>query len=639
MDKIIVEFEDNLKREYEKGIKAEIILNDLNEINKRTVLAIRVNGVAQDLKTKINQDCKVSFITFEDEEGKRIYNHSTSHIMAQAIKNLYGEVKFGIGPAIKDGFYYDFDFGVINVKEDDLLKIEDSMKEIIKKDLPFEMVLMSKEEARIYYLQQGAAYKLEILEGIKENEISFYRQGDFIDLCRGPHLPSTGYIKAFKLVSLAGAYWRGNEDNTMLTRIYGSAFDNQEELSDYLSKLEEAKKRDHRKLGRELGLFNIYDQAGAGLIYYHPHGSTLRQEICQLLRSEHQKRDYLEVVTPHMAKVDLWDRSGHSEFYRENMYFFKIEEEQYVLKPMNCPGHILIYKSKTRSYRELPLKYFELGTVYRHERSGVLHGLLRVRGFTQDDAHIFCRDSQLHEEINKIIDFALYMLNIFGFHEYEVYLSTRPEKFVGTIENWEKATAALKESLENRCLSYKIDEGEGVFYGPKIDIKLKDALGRSWQGPTIQVDFNLPQRFELSYIDSSGREDVPIMIHRVVLGSLERFIGALIEHYGGAFPLWLSPVQVKIATISERHKEYAQKIEKELKQVKVRVERDYRNEKIALKVREAQVYKVPYLIIIGDKEVEKDLISVRNCRKNVTNMSSLDQLLEEILKEINERSK
>lgn len=639
MDKITIEIEGNIYREYKRGIKVALILEELENVNKKNVLAVKIDEEIRDINTEIKQNCKLSFITFEDEEGKNIYNHSTSHIMAQAVKSLYKDVKLGIGPAIKEGFYYDFDFKSQSVKESELSRIEECMKEIIKKNLPFEKILISKEEALNYFSKQEDLYKVELIEGIKDEEISFYKQGEFVDLCRGPHVPSTGFIKAFKLTSLAGAYWRGDENKAMLTRIYGCAFNSQRNLNEYLSKIEEAKRRDHRKLGRELEIFNIYDSAGAGLIYYHPYGNILRQEICQLLRDEHKKREYLEVVTPHIAKVDLWQRSGHSEFYGENMYFLEIDRDQYVLKPMNCPGHILIYKSKTRSYRELPIKYFEIGTVYRHERSGVLHGLLRVRGFTQDDAHIFCEPNKLNEEINKIIDFVFHMLTIFGFEEYEIYLSTRPEKFVGTLENWEKATNALKNSLETRKLSYEIDEGEGVFYGPKIDIKLKDALGRAWQGPTIQVDFNLPSRFEVSYVDSSGSGHMPIMIHRVVLGSLERFIGALMEHYGGAFPLWLSPVQVKIATISERHINFAQGIEKELEKNAIRFERDYRNEKINLKVREVQIHKIPYMLIIGDKEINENVVSVRNCRENITQTMTKDSFLEKILKEIKEKCK
>lgn len=639
MNKITVQLSESFLKEFEKNIKVKKILEDIDGINKEDILAVKINDQIKDLSAEVSEDCKLSFITFKNEEGKKIYNHSTSHIMAQAVKRLYKDVRLGIGPAIKDGFYYDFDFKSQSLTEDDLLKIEECMREIIKNKLPFERIIMAKEEAIDFFTKQEDLYKVELIKETGDREISLYKQGDFVDFCRGPHVPDTGYIKAFKLTSLAGAYWRGDEKKAMLTRLYGSAFDSQEKLENYLSKIEEAKKRDHRKLGKELEIFSIYDSAGAGLIYYHPYGSTLREKICQLLKEEHNKRGYLEVVTPHLAKINLWDRSGHSEFYRENMYFLEIDKEQYVLKPMNCPGHILIYKSKTHSYRELPIKYFELGTVYRYERSGVLHGLLRVRGFTQDDAHIFCLPEQLNDEINEIINFAFYMLNTFGFEEFEVYLSTRPDKFVGTIENWEKATNALKNSLEVRNLPYKVDEGEGVFYGPKIDIKLKDALGRAWQGPTIQVDFNLPSRFEVSYVDSSNKECTPIMIHRVVLGSLERFMGALIEHYGGALPLWLSPLQVKIATISERHIDFAKKVEVELEKNAIRFERDYRNEKISLKVREAQIHKIPYMLIIGDREIEEEKISVRNCRRNSVEIMSQEQFLEKILKEVKEKAK
>ncbi len=536
--------------------------------------------------------------------------HSTAHIMAQAVLMLFPSTKFGIGPAISDGFYYDFDLPV-PISPEHLSEIEKKMQSIIKDNLVFEQTMMEKSKAIDFFLKKGERYKVEIIQDIPDNEVSIYQQGDFIDLCRGPHIKSTGMVKAFKLLSIAGAYWRGDEKNSMLARIYGTAFETKEELEKYLYQIEEAKKRDHRKLGKELGIFQIYDEAGPGLIYYHPKGAIVREEICRFLRLEHAKREYLEVVTPNIARVDLWKTSGHYDFYRENMYFMNVDNMEYVLKPMNCPGHILIYKSHTKSYRDLPLRLFELGTVYRHERSGVLHGLLRVRGFTQDDAHIFCRKEQLKDEIEQVLEFIINTLVSFGFKEYEIYLSTRPEKYTGSDEIWDMATSALEMSLKEKGLPYKIDPGEGVFYGPKIDIKLKDALSRTWQGPTIQVDFNLPERFNVTYVGQDGKEHQPVMIHRVVLGSLERFMGALIEHYAGAFPVWLSPTQVLVATITEKHKQYGEYIQNQLRANQIRTDIDLRNEKIGFKIREAQIQKLPYVIIIGDNEEQNKTISVR----------------------------
>ncbi|MFH1561915.1 MAG: threonine--tRNA ligase [Nitrospirota bacterium] len=572
----------------------------------------------------------------------QISRHSTAHIMAQAVCALYQGTKLGIGPAIEEGFYYDFDLPS-PISPDDLPGIETKMEEIIKAKLPFKKVMMRREEAKEFFQNKGEIYKVELLDKIEDDEVSLYQQDEFIDLCRGPHVDSTGVIKAFKLISIAGAYWRGNEKNPMLTRIYGTAFETKEELEQYLFRLEEAKRRDHRKIGKELKIFDIYEEVGPGLIYYHPKGTIIREEICAFLRKEHAKRDYLEVITPHIAKIDLWQISGHCDYYKENMFFMEVEDQSYVLKPMNCPGHILIYKSQTRSYKELPIRYFELGTVYRYERSGVLHGLLRVRGFTQDDAHIFCRADQLKDEICGVIEFASQMLKTFGFKEYDVYLSTRPEKYVGTEEIWNEATSALATALENKGLNYTIDEGEGVFYGPKIDIKLRDALGRAWQGPTIQVDFNLPQRFNVTYVGTDGNEHQPVMIHRVVLGSLERFLGALIEHYAGAFPVWLSPIQVMIMTIADRHIPYAEKVEKQLLEKGIRVKLDSRNEKVGFKIREAEtLHKVPYMFIIGDKEeaclaVETEKVSVRKRGSGDLGQLLLKEVMDNLIKEINEK--
>lgn len=562
------------------------------------------------------------------------YRHSTSHVLAQAVIELFPDTKLGIGPAIEEGFYYDFDL-TTPLSPEDLPRIEDRMKEIIKDKLPFNNMMIHKEKAKEFFKNNGQVYKLELLNGIEDDEVGLYQQGKFVDLCRGPHIDNTGSIKAFKLISIAGAYWRGNEKNPMLTRIYGTAFETDNELNDYLYRLEEAKRRDHRKVGRDMHLFNIYDEAGQGLIFYHPYGTVVRQEISSFLRQVHQKKGYLEVITPHIAKIDLWQRSGHYDFYRENMYFLKVEESDYVLKPMNCPGHILIYQSQTRSYKDLPIRYFELGTVYRYERSGALHGLLRVRGFTQDDAHIFCRSDQLKEEVCGVIDFAIEMLTVFGFKEYEVYLSTRPEKYVGSEEIWEQATTALKIALENKGIDYTIDEGEGVFYGPKIDIKLKDALGRAWQGPTIQVDFNLPERFDIKFVGSDGKEYQPVMIHRVVLGSLERFFGALVEHYSGAFPLWLAPVQIIIITITSNQIEYAQQIKAQLVDNGFRVEIDDRNEKMGFKIREAQIAKKPpYMLIIGDKEIEINKVALRNRKGENLGQIGLDEFIGQLKREM-----
>jgi len=562
-----------------------------------------------------------------------ILRHSTSHVMAEAVKELFPDVLLAIGPSIETGFYYDFDMPH-KLTEEDLPKIEEKMREISGRDEKFERQEISRAEAIKRMKKAGEIYKVEILNEIPEDKVTLYKNGNFIDLCRGPHIKSTKEIKAFKLLSIAGAYWRGSEKNKMLQRIYGTAFETQKELDAHLKFLEEAERRDHRKLGKQLDLFNIFqEEAGAGLVYYYPKGAVLRETIENFLKDEHRKRGYETVIIPHIAKADLWHRSGHFEYYSEFMYSMKIEEQDYVVKPMNCPGHILIFKRKLRSYRDLPIRYFELGTVYRHEKSGVLHGLLRVRGFTQDDAHIFCTHKQLKDEIIKVIDFAFDMMKVFGF-EYEINLSTRPEKFVGTKENWEHATDALINALKSKGETYKIDEGAGVFYGPKIDIKLKDAIGRLWQGPTIQVDFNLPERFDLTYTGEDGKEHRPAMIHRVVLGSMERFIGALIEHYAGAFPVWLSPVQVTVLPIADRHLEYAKKVKDELFEGGIRVEIDDRREKIGHKIREAEMQKTPYMMILGDKEMESNSVSVRARHKGDLGAAKLDEFISSIKEEI-----
>ncbi len=544
-----------------------------------------------------------------EEHRLETLRHSAAHIMAQAVQCLFPEVKFGIGPAIEDGFYYDFDLPRA-LTPDDLQVIEKEMKEITAQNLPFIREDVAKEEARRLFADQ--VYKSELLEELPDKQVSLYRQGSFVDLCRGPHVDSTGELKAFKLTHIAGAYWRGDEKRPMLQRVYGVAFETEAELEDYLFRLAEANKRDHRKLGRELDLFSIHEVAGPGLVHWHPKGAVIRHLIEDLWEEEHQKRGYEIVYTPHIAKLSLWKTSGHWDFYRENIYPpTDIEGQEYIIKPMNCLGHILIYKTQLRSYRRLPLRYAEMGTVYRYERSGVLHGLARVRGFTQDDAHIFCRPDQIEDEVGEVLELAQFMMNVFGFKEYQLFLSTRPEKYAGTIEIWDKATESLRKVLETRQLIYKIDPGEGVFYGPKIDIKLKDTLGRSWQGPTIQVDFNLPQRFNVSYIDRDGSEQLAVMIHRTVLGSMERFLACLVEHYGGNFPVWLSPIQVTIIPIADRHLDYARAAATELKKEHIRIEVDDRSERMNLKIREAQLNKVPFMVIVGDRELKTGTISIR----------------------------
>jgi threonyl-tRNA synthetase len=546
--------------------------------------------------------------------------------MAAAVSELYPQVKLGIGPTIENGFYYDFDLPT-SLSEDDFPKIEKKMVEIVQKDLPFVFEDMPSEEAIKLFEKLNQPYKVELIKEIEEKKVRVYWFGDFVDLCRGPHLASSGQIKAFKILSVAGAYWRGDEKRPMLQRLYGTAFFNQDELDDYVHALEEAEKRDHRRLGKALDLFSFHEEAGAGLVFYHPKGAILRLILEEFIRSEHMKRGYQFLVTPHIMKGDLWRISGHSEYYRENMYFFEIEEKEYAVKPMNCPGHILVYNTKPRSYREFPLRFFELGTVYRYERSGVLHGLLRVRGFTQDDAHIFCTPQQLGEEIENLIDFSFYTLKTFGFDDFEVRLSTRPEKFVGTVENWSHATEALEQAMEKRKVSYEVDPGEGVFYGPKIDIKLKDALGRLWQATTIQVDFNIPERFELVYWGPDNRQHQPVMIHRAILGSLERFTGALIEHYAGAFPFWLSPVQMVVIPIADRHREYAFKVREKLEGAGFRVLVDSRSESVSKKIRDAEVEKIPYMLVVGDREQESGQVGVRDREEGDKGPSQLEDFI------------
>ncbi len=560
--------------------------------------------------------------------------HSTAHVMAQAVKRLYPETLVTIGPAIENGFYYDFDREE-PFKPEDLQKIEKLMHEIVKENFPVVRSELNKEEALKFFEGKGEKYKKELITEIEDEEVSIYTQGEFADLCRGPHVGSTGDIKSFKLLSVAGSYWRGDENNKMLQRIYGIAFYSRKDLGEYLDRLEEAKKRDHRKLGKELDLFHVDEEIGSGLILWHPKGALVRTIIEDFWRKEHYKNGYQILYSPHIARAHLWETSEHLNFYKENMYSpMDIDGTDYIVKPMNCPFHIKIYNSRLRSYRELPFRWAELGTVYRYEKTGVLHGLLRVRGFTQDDAHKFCRSDQLPEEISKALDFTIFILRSFGFEEYQIYLSTKPDKFVGSEESWEKATTALKGALDKSGMAYEIDAGEGVFYGPKIDVKIKDSLGRAWQCSTIQVDFNLPERFKISYIGEDGQPHQPIMIHRALMGSLERFFGCLIEHFAGAFPTWLAPVQVRILTITDNHIKYAEEISEFLKKDGIRVELDSRNEKVGFKIREAQTSKIPYMLIIGDKEIKDKEVAVRKRKEKKTETMDSEDFLSKLNKEI-----
>jgi len=547
--------------------------------------------------------------------------------MAHAVKELFPNAKLAIGPATEEGFYYDFDLDRTLTPED-LSLIEKSMLKIIKKNAPFVHKVVKRGEAIELFREKGEDYKVELLEEIPDDEVSLYEEGDFVDLCRGPHIDTTGQVKAFKLLNVAGAYWRGNEKNKMLQRIYGTAFADKEDLKKYLEFLEEVKKRDHRKLGKELDLFSMSEEVGAGLIIWHPNGAIIRRIIEDFWLGEHYKAGYKILYSPHIAKLNLWQKSGHLDFYRENMYSpMEIEGVDYEIKPMNCPFHIHVYKTSLRSYKDLPILYAELGTVYRYERSGVLHGLLRVRGFTQDDAHIFCREEQIEDEILRVLEFTIFLLRVFGFEHYDIYLSTRPEQYVGSPENWERSTNALKQALEIKGLPYVVDPGEGVFYGPKIDIKVKDSLHRPWQCSTIQVDFNNPERFDMTYRGSDGKEHRPIMIHRALMGSLERFFGILIEHYAGVFPLWLAPVQVELLTIADRHASYAGTLSEALRSEGIRTIVNDDNEKIGYKIRSATIRKVPYLVIIGDREVADEKVTVRKRTGENIGPFSLDEFI------------
>ncbi|MCP2520639.1 threonine--tRNA ligase [SCandidatus Aminicenantes bacterium Aminicenantia_JdfR_composite] len=591
-----------------KGTKVSEIITKLNLDGKP--LGVKINGELYDLDFVLNDSVKIDLIFPDSEDGLEILRHSTAHLMAQAVLQLFPGTKTGIGPPVENGFYYDF-YRDKPFTPEDLEKIEKRMRKLSKEDIPIKKIILSKKEAIEIFREKGQDLKVELIEEKGGDEVTCYQQGDFIDFCLGPHLTSTSQIKYFKILSSSGAYWRGDEKGLRLQRIYGTAFFKKEDLDNYLHSIEEAKKRDHRKLGPELDLFSINEEIGAGLILWHPKGAIIRKLIEDFWKEEHLKNGYELVYTPHIARLDLWRQSGHTQFYEAMYPPMKIDEVEYEIKPMNCPFHIMIYKSRQRSYRDLPLRWAELGTVYRFERSGVLHGLLRVRGFTQDDAHIFCSSEQLGSEITNVIKLTLKILKTFGFKEYEIYLSTRPEKFVGDLKDWEKATNALENSLKKMELNYKIDPGEGVFYGPKIDIKIKDALGRAWQCTTIQLDFNLPSRFNLTFIGKDGALHRPFMIHRAILGSLERFFGILIEHYKGNFPVWLAPIQVIILPITEKTNDYALKIEDSLKKYGIRCETDLRNEKISYKIRDAEKNKIPYMVIVGEREKKEGNISLR----------------------------
>ncbi len=606
-----VKFKGGERLELPDGITAVEALARYNKDLLKTTAAVKINGEIGDLRTPLYGEVTIEPVGMDTPEGLRVYRHTTAHVMAQAVKSLFSHAKVTIGPAIEDGFYYDFDVEKPFTPED-LKKIEKRMKEIIKADHAIEREDIPKEEAVKLFEGMGETYKVELVREIPDDTVTIYRQDGFVDLCRGPHLMRTGMIKAFKLTSTAGAYWRGDERKKMLQRIYGTSFPTKEALKKYLDRLEEAKKRDHRRLGKELGLFSISEDIGPGLVLWHPDGAAIRGIIEDFWKKEHRKHGYQYIYTPHIAKTILWKKSGHWDFYRENLFSpMEVEGQEYIVKPMNCPFHIDVYKSRIRSYRDLPVRFAELGTVYRFERSGVLHGLLRVRGFTQDDAHIFTRPDQLEEEIKGVLNFTLYILRSFGFNEFDIFLSTRPEKFVGTPESWDHAEGALKRALEASGLPFTVDPGEGVFYGPKIDIKIKDVLGRAWQCSTIQVDFNLPERFDVSYRDEKGLDARPIMIHRALMGSLERFFGCLIEHYAGAFPLWLAPVQMIVLTITDRNADYAREVNDTLLREGFRVELDSRNEKLGFKIREAQKRKIPYQLVIGDREEAERLVSPR----------------------------
>ena len=647
MSNIEVILPDNSKISVEENSTGMDLAKKISEGLARNALAIDINGVTKSLTTTLNNNDRVKILTAKDPEALHVMRHSTSHIMAQAVIRLFPQAKLAIGPAIENGFYYDFDLEGHAFTEDDLRKIEDEMKKIIKEKHTFEKYVIPDVDAQIAeFKAQGEIYKAELLEEHKNDNPTLYITKDkdgkpcFNDLCAGPHIPDTSFIKAFKLLKVAGAYWRGNEKNKMLQRIYATAFLTKEDLDNYLHFLEEAEKRDHRKLGTKLDLFSVREEIGGGLVPWHPNLAVVREEIENYWRTEHRKRGYVIVNTPQIAKSKLWELSGHIDHYRENMFFIEKEnedDEQFIVKPMNCPFHILIYQANRHSYRSLPLRMAELGTVYRKEKSGALAGLTRVQGFTQDDAHVFCTPEQLVDEINAIIDFVADTMAIFKM-DFEVELSTRPESYVGELENWNRAEAGLKEAMDRRGMKYEINEGDGAFYGPKIDFKVKDAIGRTWQCATIQLDFNLPERFDIKYQDKDGLMKTPVMLHRVIFGSMERFHGILIEHYAGAFPLWLAPTQVAVVPITEKHADYAEKVYKKLFADGIRVNLDDRSESVNYKIREAiQDKKVPYVVVVGDKEIESGSVAVRKRGEGPIGTFKLDEFAEKLKQEIKDR--
>ena len=634
---MIITLKDGSKKEYAQAMSIIDIARDISEGLARVACAGEVNGETEDLRTVIDKDCELNILTAKDEAGLAALRHTASHVMAQAIKRLYPSAKLAIGPSIADGFYYDIDFET-PITAEDLEKIEAEMKKIIKEALPLERFTLPREEALALMKEKEEPYKVELIEDLPEGEeISFYKQGEFTDLCAGPHLMNTKEVgKAYKLTSIAGAYWRGNEHNKMLTRIYATAFAKKEELEAYLTMIEEAKKRDHRKLGKELGLFMMHE-AGPGFPFFLPKGMVLKNTLLEYWREIHKKAGYVEISTPVILNRSLWETSGHWDHYKDNMYTTVIDDQDYAIKPMNCPGGVLVYASEPRSYRDLPLRMGELGLVHRHEKSGQLHGLMRVRCFTQDDAHIFMTPEQIKDEIKGVVHLINQVYSLFGF-KYHVELSTRPEDSMGSDEDWEMATEGLRSALEELGLPYVVNEGDGAFYGPKIDFHLEDSIGRTWQCGTIQLDFQLPQRFELEYTGADGEKHRPIMIHRVVFGSIERFIGILIEHFAGAFPTWLAPVQVKILPISDKYADYSKEVLDKLTEAGIRAEMDTRSEKIGYKIREAQTQKIPYMLVVGQKEEEEKTVSVRSRFAGDEGASSVESFIESIQKEIEEKN-
>ncbi|MBA1334320.1 MAG: Threonyl-tRNA synthetase [Firmicutes bacterium] len=623
MEKIKVFLKDGSYKEYDRGTTVKEVAESIGKNLAKAAIIASVNGRLVELDFILNEDSELSILTFSDEDGKDAFRHTSSHVLAQAVKRLFPQAKLAIGPAIQDGYYYDFDVDRAFTPED-LEAIEKEMQKVVDEDYSLVREEWDRDKAIGYFRDKGEIYKVQLIEDLPEDAlISVYKQGEFIDLCAGPHAPSTGRIKAFKLLSVAGAYWRGDEKNKMLQRIYGTSFEKSKDLEDYLNLLEEAKKRDHRKIGKELDLFSIQEE-GPGFPFFHPKGMIIRNILEDLWRKEHVKRGYQEVKTPIILNEDLWHRSGHWDHYKENMYFTEIDGGGYAVKPMNCPGGMLLFRRRLHSYRDLPQRVAELGLVHRHELSGALHGLMRVRCFTQDDAHIYMLPSQIKDEIIGVIELTDYIYSIFGF-EYHVELSTKPENAMGSDEDWERATKGLRDALEAKGMDYKLNEGDGAFYGPKIDFHLKDCIGRTWQCGTIQLDFQMPERFDLVYVGPDGEKHRPVMIHRTIFGSIERFIAILTEHYAGAFPAWLAPVQVKVLPITDKHNGYAEGIRERLTELGFRVEADLRNEKVGYKIREAQMEKIPFMLVVGDKEMESDTVSVRSRGKGDTGASSLEE--------------